>query len=433
MSRNTTEIHSGKWRRVRLGDVCREDRRIVEARSERAKQLRYLGLEHIESGTGHILREPGEAVGNEGSSTTFAFDERHVLYGKLRPYLNKVALPDFSGRCTTELIPLLPADELAREYLAVLLRRDETVATAMSGKTGSRMPRADMETLRKMEIPLPPLDEQRRIAARLREQLAAVSQARAALEAQLAAADALPAAHLRAVFQSPEAQRWPRARLGDALVPRNDILHPRNNPKGRARFVGLKHVERNTGQRIGADEIEKSELTGRKAQFFSGDIVYGYLRPYLNKVWIADFDGLCSVDQYVYRVSAKIADTGFIAWFMRSPSYLQRAPIGLTPGQLPRIRMEEVAAVEIELPPPAGQRAVAARLDAEFSAATALRAALAAKLSEVEKLPAALLRAAFAGTKEGVIQTGAIHKGQRPGYKPAQGRARNERRPGVHR
>ena len=150
MKQGAPEMLSGKWRSVRLGDVCREDRCIVEARSERARQLRYLSLEHIESGTGRILREPGDAISDEGNSTTFAFDERHVLYGKLRPYLNKVALPDFSGRCTTELIPLLPTNELARDYLAFVLRRNETVAITMRGKTGSRMPRADMDTLRDM-------------------------------------------------------------------------------------------------------------------------------------------------------------------------------------------------------------------------------------------------------------------------------------------
>ena len=68
-----------------------------------------------------------------------------------------------------------------------------------------------------------------------------------------------------------------------------------------------------------------SRLGGRKPRFYRGDILYGYLRPYLNKVWIAEFDGLCSVDQYVYRVDASVADTEFIAWFMRSPVYLRPA------------------------------------------------------------------------------------------------------------
>ena len=136
-------------------------------------------------------------------------------------------------------------------------------------------------------------------------------------------------------------------------------------------------------------------MTGRKAQFFKGDVVYGYLRPYLNKVWIADFDGLCSVDQYVYQVNSALAATPFVASFMRSPTYLERAPIGGSPGQLPRIRMDEVAATEINLPSLADQNKIAARLDAELVAARALFESLQTRLAEIELLPATLLRSAF--------------------------------------
>ena len=66
-----------------------------------------------------------------------------------------------------------------------------------------------------LERPLPPLPEQRRIAAILNEQMAAVERARTASEAQLAAAKALPAAYLRVVFESEEARGWPRRRLGE--------------------------------------------------------------------------------------------------------------------------------------------------------------------------------------------------------------------------
>jgi len=140
-----------------------------------------------------------------------------------------------------------------------------------------------------------------------------------------------------------------------------------------------------------------SQLTGRKPRFYAGDIVYGYLRPYLNKLWIAEFDGLCSVDQYVYEVNKERADTSFVAWFMRSPVYLERAPIDTTPGQLPRIRTEEVASVEINLPPICEQRAVAARIQAELAEATALQDALSAQSKALDHLPAALLREAFSG------------------------------------
>ncbi len=188
------------WRWARLGDVCKQDRQIVEPRSEMAARLQYLSLERIESNTGRILREASDTAREEGRSTTFAFDVRHVLYGKLRPYLNKVALPDVSGRCTTEIIPLLPAEGTDRCYLAWLLRRNETVSSAMRQRTGSRMPRADMDDLLSLEIPLPPLEEQKRIAAILNEQMGAVERTRKAIEEQLDAINKLPAALLRRAF-----------------------------------------------------------------------------------------------------------------------------------------------------------------------------------------------------------------------------------------
>ena len=131
---------------------------------------------------------------------TFQFDQRHVLYGKLRPYLNKVALPFSSGRCTTEMIPLLPCEGIDRIFLAWLLRRQETVEFAMQGKTGSRMPRADMESLLMLKIPLSTFPQQKRIVALISEQIAAVEKARIAAEAELKAINTLPAALLRRAF-----------------------------------------------------------------------------------------------------------------------------------------------------------------------------------------------------------------------------------------
>ncbi|MCY3819129.1 MAG: restriction endonuclease subunit S [Gammaproteobacteria bacterium] len=121
-------------------------------------------MEHVVAGNGSIDFNSDSRVGRQ-KSATFRFDARHVLYGKLRPYLNKVATPAFAGRCSTELIPLLPQDGVDRAFLAHLLRRQDTVDFVMAAVTGSRMPRADMKVLLSMRVPLPPLDEQRRIVA----------------------------------------------------------------------------------------------------------------------------------------------------------------------------------------------------------------------------------------------------------------------------
>jgi len=149
--------------------------------------------------------------------------------------------------------------------------------------------------------------------------------------------------------------------LADVLVPRSEIVHPRDKPVGNTVFVGLEHIESGTGRRVGSLPIRLEELTGRKSRFHPGDIVYGYLRPYLNKVWVADFEGYCSVDQYVFDV-ADGALAEFVAAFMRSPTFLSKAPVSETPGQLPRIRLGEILAVPIAMPPLEEQHRIAAEI-----------------------------------------------------------------------
>lgn len=174
------------WSWVKLGELCVEDKKVVEPGSEMALRLPYLSLEHIERNTGRILRNPLEFVEDEGKSATFAFDQRHILYGKLRPYLNKVALPDFCGRCTTELIPFLPLLNVSKRYLAWLFRHPNTVTLAMKGTTGSRMPRANIKDLLSGQVVFPNcLVEQERLADVMDSQMNNLQRAKDACLEQL--------------------------------------------------------------------------------------------------------------------------------------------------------------------------------------------------------------------------------------------------------
>ena len=145
-----------------LNELCHMDRQTVGADDPVASQLPFVGVENVDAGTGIFNFDTDSRIGSQ-KSTTFRFDERHILYGKLRPYLNKVATPGFAGRCSTELVPLLPRDGVDREFVAHLLRRRETIRFVMASVTGSRMPRTDMKALMSMRVPRPPLEEQKRI------------------------------------------------------------------------------------------------------------------------------------------------------------------------------------------------------------------------------------------------------------------------------
>ena len=150
-------------RRVPLGKLCEMDRQGIQPDDPLTAELPFVGVENVVGGTGILNFDADSRIGGQ-KSTAFRFDQRHVLYGKLRPYLNKVAVPEFAGRCSTELVPLLPRNGVDRDFLAHLLRRKETVEFVMASVTGSRMPRTDMKILMSMPVPLPTLDEQRWIA-----------------------------------------------------------------------------------------------------------------------------------------------------------------------------------------------------------------------------------------------------------------------------
>jgi restriction endonuclease S subunit len=107
--------------------------------------------------------------------------------------------------------------------------------------------------------------------------------------------------------------------------------------------------------------------------FKNGQIVYGYLRPYLNKVWIAEFDGCSSVDQFAFEVKRDRAEPKFVATFLRSDSFLNQSGRSTTRAQLPRISVGEVLGAEIPLPPLDTQRAIIAEIEAEQALVTANR------------------------------------------------------------
>lgn len=166
-----------KWEMARLGDVCVYDRQMVNSDSGI-----YVGLEDIESDTGKISADTIEGKNKIGEAGAYVFTNRHILYGRLRPYLNKVATPDFSGRCSTELIPILANDIIEKNYLAFQLRSKASVEFAMASNTGARMPRTDMNAFLNLPIPLPLIDDQREIIVRIQEEIAIVEQNKRLIE-----------------------------------------------------------------------------------------------------------------------------------------------------------------------------------------------------------------------------------------------------------
>ncbi|MHC6223167.1 restriction endonuclease subunit S [Arthrobacter sp. MMS24-S77] len=149
---------SSEWQTLRLGDIA-DTRRAVGGLSQADL---YVGLEHLRPGNPRIQ---GTARAADVLSSTTPFEPGDVLFGKLRPYLRKVAVADFVGCCTNEILVFKPIDEqvLSRGFLALILQSAAAFEHAVSMSAGSRMPRTSYQAMAELGVSLPPWAEQRRI------------------------------------------------------------------------------------------------------------------------------------------------------------------------------------------------------------------------------------------------------------------------------
>ena len=148
------------WKTSKIKDVAPESpsKESVDGR------VWLLNLDMIESNTGKVIEKVYED--SENALSVQPFDEGNVLFSKLRPYLNKVVIPDEPGLATTELVPLRPkGDILNKIFLSHLLRGDQFVNFANDIAGGTKMPRMPLSELRKFECILPPMEEQMKFVA----------------------------------------------------------------------------------------------------------------------------------------------------------------------------------------------------------------------------------------------------------------------------
>lgn len=149
------------WQMAKFGDLVRN---VREAEHDPlvAGLERYVGLEHIEPENLHIKRWGLIA---EGTSFTRKFVKGQVLFGKRRAYQRKVAVAEFDGVCSGDILAFEPKDDrLLPELLPFIVQSEGFFTNALRTSSGSLSPRTRWRDLAVYEFPLPPLDEQRRIA-----------------------------------------------------------------------------------------------------------------------------------------------------------------------------------------------------------------------------------------------------------------------------
>ena len=154
---------------------------------------------------------------------------------------------------------------------------------------------------------------------------------------------------------------WIAGKLSDFVHPRGEKALPSSLPN--ATFLGMDHIEAHTTRIIGGVPASKMKSAG--ARFYRGDVLYGRLRPYLNKVAAPGFDGLASAEFIVFPDS-ELLHSQFLKHRLNASDFVSFAS-HLNEGDRPRVDFDQIGAFPVILPPAAEQRRIVAKIEELFS------------------------------------------------------------------
>ncbi|MGA2433698.1 MAG: restriction endonuclease subunit S [Bryobacteraceae bacterium] len=258
-----------QFRVMRLGDVCELNPRRPEMSRSDLAPTTFVSMPAVATRGLGIVAPLIRPYAEVRKGYTY-FADGDVLFAKITPCMQNGkhaiarGLIDGIGFGSTEFHVIRPRSEILPEWVLLYLVQPKILqeATAhFSGAVGQQ--RVPDEYLASLQIPVPPLDDQRRIAARLQEQFERIEKARSAATAQLQAAKALPSTYLRKVFESSEAQKWPDYNLAQLLSePVRTGISKRGSPSADKLCLTLSSVR--TGS-FDLTEVKAADVTDSEA------------------------------------------------------------------------------------------------------------------------------------------------------------------------
>jgi len=403
------------WIETSLGDVVDYGKTEKIEPKDISANAWILELEDIEKDTSRLLQRL-KFEQRESKSTKNAFQKGDVLYGKLRPYLNKILIADDDGFCTTEIIPIKSNIAIDGKYLFYWLKNPKFLNYVNSVSYGLNMPRLGTKDGLAAPLILAPLNEQKRIAEKLDRLLERVDACRAHLDrippllkrfrqsVLAAATSGRLTADWRGSSHS-SAKSWQNLLIGDLL-----IAKPRNG-------YSPKSVEFET-------EMKSLTLTATTSGKFDPQH-FKYVNeiiPQDSHLWLEPEDILIqrantleyvgvsaiytgSSKDFIYpdlmmkcRANSRIS-TKFLYYLLSSNnvrSYFRNHATG-TAGNMPKINQQTVISVPVLVPPLEEQAEIVRRVESLFAYGDRLEARYQAARAQVEKLTPSLLAQAFRG------------------------------------
>lgn len=258
--------------------------------------------------------------------------------------------------------------------------------------------------LNELLFPLPPFIEQRRIVDRIESLFAKLDEAKEKAQAVVDSFETRKAAILHKAFTGELTAKW-RAEHGVSIdnwkTTRFDsVAAIRSNLVDPAEYQSFPHIapdniEKKTGVLLEYHTIAEDGVTSGKHRFYSGQILYSKIRPYLSKAVVVDFDGLCSADMYPIEA---YQNARCLWYYMLSDEFLLQASTAGSRSVLPKINQKELSALTVHLPTnDREQEEIARILDELFDKEQQTKEAAEIVLDQIELMKKSILARAFRG------------------------------------
>ena len=392
----------------------------------------YIGLEDIESGTGKLVNG-APATPTESSSKSSAtdgkeslgtnFERGDLLFGKLRPYLAKVWVAEFPGRCTTEALVMKPTS-IDPRFLRSVCLSPRFVGDVDASTFGAKMPRAEWGFIGNMSVPVPDPETQTAIADYLDRETARLD---ALLGAKQGLLKLLAEKRRAIITRAVTCGLDPRAPIRDSGVPwlgGTGIAFPtkrlkhvvtlrrlrtaNNSPDDGARpYVGLEDIESGTGRLLnllngagtsgpsGPSETSETDGKGLGTDFDLGDVLFGKLRPYLAKAWVAEFPGRCTTEALVMKATS--IEPRFLRSVCLSSWFVSGVNASTFGAKMPRAEWAFIGNMPVPVPEPKIQKVIADYLDHETTQLDVFTAKTRETIRLLKERRTALIAAAVTG------------------------------------
>lgn len=344
------------WKMVKFGDIAQNV--AVRVDPADAKTDVYVGLEHLDPSTLHLRQwgHPSDVTGQK-----LAFKRGDVIFGRRRAYQRKLAVAEFDGICSAHTMVVRAKPKMILpDFLPFFLQSDMFMDRAIEISVGSLSPTINWKTLKVQEFPLPPIDEQKRIAEILWAADEALEQFSNASEKLQQTRET----YLRGLSSNGAAKKWKVTKLSKCFEIVSGQVDPKEEPYRSMPLVAPNHIEQNTGRLICIETAREQNAISGKYLFQSGDVVYSKIRPNLRKAFIAEFDGLCSADMYALRPLPDRIMTRFLLSILLGEHFTSFALTRCVRTGIPKLNRQELSEYELPLPTIEDQKQISSHLEA---------------------------------------------------------------------